>query len=39
MRHLVDRRRIPFIKQGGRVFFDQSKLDKWMGTGAIGAEE
>jgi excisionase family DNA binding protein len=32
---LVHERRIPFIKQGGRVMFDRVALDRWMNASAI----
>jgi excisionase family DNA binding protein len=37
IRHLVERRQIPFIRQGGRVFFDRLSLDRWMSNGSVQA--
>lgn len=35
--HLVERRLIPFVKQGRRVLFDRVALDRWMARGAVDA--
>jgi excisionase family DNA binding protein len=36
---LVHRGRIPYIKQGGRLFFDRLALDEWMEEGWHEATE
>ena len=33
--HRVDRRTVPFIKRGHRVWFDRVALDRWMRDGAV----
>lgn len=30
LRNLVDRRRVPFTKAGGRLMFIKEELDKWL---------
>jgi excisionase family DNA binding protein len=33
--HRIDRRTVPFIKRGRRVWFDRVALDRWMRDGAV----
>jgi excisionase family DNA binding protein len=33
--HRVERRTVPFIKRGHRVWFDRLALDRWMRDGAV----
>jgi excisionase family DNA binding protein len=35
--HRVERRTIPFLKHGRRLWFDRQALDRWMSAGAIDA--
>jgi excisionase family DNA binding protein len=37
--HRVDRRTVPFIKRGHRVWFDRIALDRWMREGAVDAAD
>jgi excisionase family DNA binding protein len=33
--HRVERRSIPFLKRGRRLWFDRKVLDRWMAAGAV----
>jgi excisionase family DNA binding protein len=33
--HRVERRSIPFLKRGRRLWFDRTVLDRWMAAGAV----
>jgi excisionase family DNA binding protein len=35
--HRVERRTIPFLKRGRRLWFDRLALDRWMTAGAVDA--
>jgi excisionase family DNA binding protein len=35
--HRVERRSIPFLKRGRRLWFDRTVLDRWMAAGAVDA--
>ena len=37
VRHLVNRREVPFVKKPRRVFFDRKALDRWMQRDAVEA--
>ena len=36
--HRVERRTVPYIKRGHRVWFDRFALDRWMREGAVDAD-
>jgi excisionase family DNA binding protein len=37
--HRVERRTVPYIKRGHRVWFDRLALDRWMHEGAVDAAD